>query len=223
MNGAHDLGGKHGFGPIDRSQTENFIHPWEETVFGLTLTCGMLGRWNLDQSRYARECTDPVHYLSSTYYEHWLHGLELLLLEKDLISKEELISGKASGVTPLQAATPAKATQIVNTGAPTELPAKTPCRFALNETVVVKTDNPKTHTRAPSYIKGVKGTICKLHGAHIFADEHAATGKKIPQHLYNVRFESADIWGSEAEPNSCVYVDLFEPYLMSAEKQNPSA
>ena len=67
MNGAHDLGGRHGFGPVDRSQTEDFIYPWEEKVFGLTLTCGMLGQWNLDQSRFARECTDHVHYLSSTY------------------------------------------------------------------------------------------------------------------------------------------------------------
>lgn len=70
MNSAHDLGGMHGFGPIDRSQIENFVSEWEEKVFALTLACGMLGQWNLDQSRFAREKMDPGHYLCSSYYEH---------------------------------------------------------------------------------------------------------------------------------------------------------
>ncbi len=214
MNGAHDLGGKHGFGPIDQSQTENFVHPWEESVFGLTLTCGMLGQWNLDQSRYAREKTDPAHYLSSTYYEHWLHGLEFLLVEKGLITKDELTNGKAAAKTKLKSVSPEQALQIIRSGAPTELPQKNPGRFAVNQMVVVKTNNPQSHTRAPTYIMGVKGTIHKLHGAHIFADEHAKSGNKVPEHLYNVRFEGKDIWGSDAEPNSCVYIDLFEPYLL---------
>ena len=155
MNGAHDLGGKHGFGPIDQSQEENFIHQWEETVFGLTLTCGMLGQWNLDQSRSARENTDPAEYLSSTYYEHWLHGLELLLLQKGMITEEELRSGTNAGKTNLQAVTPEQVTTIISTGAPTQLPQRTPGRFQLNQPVVVNPDNPKHHTRAPSYVKGL--------------------------------------------------------------------
>lgn len=218
MNGAHDLGGKHGFGPIDQSQQQNFIHQWEETVFGLTISCGMLGQWNLDQSRSARESTDPAHYLSSTYYEHWLHGLELLLLQNDIITEDELHNGAHPGKTNLQAVAPGKAAALISTGAPTQLPERSPGRFQLNQSVVVKTDNPKHHTRAPSYVKGIRGTITHLHGAHIYADEHAKTGKKIPEHLYTVRFEGTDIWGSAAETNSCVYVDLFEPYLISADR-----
>ncbi len=215
MNGAHDLGGKHGFGPIDQSQTENFIHQWEETVFGLTLTCGMLGQWNLDQSRFARERTDPVHYLSSTYYEHWLHGLELLLVETGMISSDELSSGIASSKTKLSAANPEIVQTIIYSGAPTQLPERTTNRFSLNQAVKVKSGNPKTHTRVPSYVKGVAGTISKLHGTHIYADEHAMSGNKVPEHLYCVRFEGEDIWGRDAEPNSCVFIDLFEPYLTS--------
>lgn len=215
MNGAHDLGGKHGFGPVDQSQTEDFIHQWEETVFGLTLTCGMLGQWNLDQSRFARESTDPVHYLASTYYEHWLHGLELLLLENEMITEHELTSGITQEKTSLDAATPERVRDILQTGAPTLLPEQAPNRFELNQTVIVKSNNPKSHTRAPSYVHGVHGTIIHLHGPHIYADEHAKSGNKVAQHLYSVRFEGRDVWGDEAEPNSCVYVDLFEPYLLS--------
>ena len=152
MNGAHDLGGRHGFGPVDRSQTEDFVHSWEETVFGLTLTCGMLGQWNLDQSRFARESTDHVHYLSSTYYEHWLHGLELLLLQNGLITEQELTSGAATVKPKLQAATPERVAEILKTGAPTSLPEQAANRFTLNQTVVVKSESPRSHTRVPSYI-----------------------------------------------------------------------
>ena len=218
MNGAHDLGGKHGFGAIDQSQTENFAHQWEETVFGLTLTCGMLGQWNLDQSRFARESTDPAHYLSSTYYEHWLHGLELLLLENGLVTAQELQSGKSGSASKFPAATPDKVQKILASGAPTLLPEKTSNKFALEQSVVVRNDHPKWHTRAPTYIKGIAGKVVKLHSAHIYADEHARSGQKTPEHLYSVRFEGADIWGQDAEPNSCVYIDLFEPYLLSLEE-----
>jgi len=218
MNGAHDLGGRHGFGPVDRSQTEDFVHSWEETVFGLTLTCGMLGQWNLDQSRFARESTDHVHYLSSTYYEHWLHGLELLLLQNGLITEQELTSGAATVKPKLQAATPERVAEILKTGAPTSLPEQAANRFTLNQTVVVKSESPKSHTRVPSYIKGVRGKITQLHGAHIYADEHARSGSKVPEHLYSVRFEGTDIWGNQAEPSSCVYVDLFEPHLLTLEE-----
>ena len=217
MHGAHDLGGKHGFGPIDKSQTENFIHEWEEKVFGLTLACGMLGQWNLDQSRFARERTDPAHYLSSTYYEHWLHGLELLLLEKGLVTEEELNNGKSEQASTLTAATPDKVKAIVNTGGPTQLVESTAKLFTLEQKVVVKNEQSKEHTRAPSYVKGVIGTIVKHHGAHIYADEHSRSGDKQAQHLYTVRFEAKDVWGSDTEGRSCIFADLFEPYLLSVE------
>ena len=214
---------RHGFGPIDQSQTEDFVHNWEERVFGLTLTCGMLGHWNLDQSRYARESTDPVHYLSSTYYEHWLHGLELLLLENKLISKDELKGSKRpTTARNSSAVSPDTAKRIVDTGAPTLLCSSKPARFQLNDTVIVRKDNTNNHTRAPSYVAGVAGKITKLHGTHIYADEHAKTGKKAPEHLYSVRFEATAIWGNSAEPKSAVYIDLFEPYLLSLDEYQQS-
>ena len=180
----------------------------------------MLGQWNLDQSRFARECTDHVHYLSSTYYEHWLHGLEQLLLQNGLITEQELTTGVSADKPTLQAATPERVTEILQTGAPTLLTERTTNRFTLNQAVVVKSENPKSHTRIPSYIKGVRGKITQLHGAHIYADEHARSGSKVAEHLYSVRFEGTDIWGNQAEPNSCVYVDLFEPYLLTLEERH---
>ena len=175
----------------------------------------MLGKWNLDQSRYARERTDPAHYLSSTYYEHWLHGLELLLVENGLLSAQELKNGISAGTPNTSPATTDKVNAILATGAPTLLQSSAVNRFALDQTVVVKNQNPKSHTRLPSYVHGAVGRVVKLHGSHIYADAHASTGDKVPQHLYCVRFEGKSVWGNDAEPNSCVYVDLFEPYLLT--------
>ena len=57
MNTAHDLGGMHGFGPINpeaESEEPVFHTEWEKRVFGLALAAGFLGKCNIDMSRYAR-------------------------------------------------------------------------------------------------------------------------------------------------------------------------
>ena len=55
MNGAHDLGGMHGFGAVDIERDEPVFHSdWERKAFALTLAAGFLGKWNIDMSRYAR-------------------------------------------------------------------------------------------------------------------------------------------------------------------------
>lgn len=93
MDGAHDLGGARGLGPIDPEPNEPvFHHEWERRAFAITLACGFLGQWNLDMSRFARERMDPQEYLDTTYYEHWIHGLELLLVEQGLLTKQEIQS-----------------------------------------------------------------------------------------------------------------------------------
>ena len=93
MNGGHDLGGMDGLGPIQaEAETEEpvFHYEWEKTAFALTLATGSLGQWNIDTSRFARERQHPVAYLSNTYYQNWLAGLETLLLEAGMVTAEEL-------------------------------------------------------------------------------------------------------------------------------------
>jgi nitrile hydratase len=91
VNGGQDLGGMHGLGPIDIEADEPVFHAeWERRVFALTLAMGARGEWNIDMSRHARENRDPVDYLSSSYYEIWLKGLEALLSERGLLDPQEL-------------------------------------------------------------------------------------------------------------------------------------
>lgn len=91
MNGIHDLGGMHGMGPIDPEKNEPvFHHEWERRAFAITLAMGATGKWNLDMSRFAREKMNPAEYLETSYYEHWLFGLETLLIENGLVTAEEI-------------------------------------------------------------------------------------------------------------------------------------
>ncbi len=222
---AHDLGGAHAVNVIDRSRTVLFAHAWEASVFGMTLACGMLKMWNLDQSRSAREQMKREHYLAGSYYEHWLHGLELLLVEHGIVSEAELRSGKSAGKESnhiiWQSVAAEQIADILSKGAPTNLPAKADPLFIIGERVRVKKiassthTNAHAHTRAPRYVQQRNGVIVHQHGAHIFPDEHAACGKKQPQHLYSVRFEARELWGEET---AAVYVDLFESYLQRASK-----
>jgi len=97
MNGGHDLGGMHGLGPIEIEPDEPVFHAeWERRAFALTLACGALGLWNIDMSRFARERMHPAHYLDTSYYEHWLHGLELLLEENGLVTGREIAEREAA-------------------------------------------------------------------------------------------------------------------------------
>ena len=91
MNGAHDLGGMHGFGPVNPESDEPVFHTqWERRCFALTLAMGAYGAWNLDATRYARETMPPGEYLTTSYYEHWLHGLERQLVDHGFLTHEEI-------------------------------------------------------------------------------------------------------------------------------------
>ena len=214
MNGAHDLGGMHGFGAIDRSVETHFPNRWEERVFGLTLACGMLGHWNLDMARFARERMAPAHYLNSTYYEHWLFGLELLLQERGLVSQDELDSGQAEGFRSFEPVAEEKISDLLRKGGPTAMIPDSDPLYRPGDQVTIINEHPHHHTRMPRYIRGCRGEVVSHHGAHIFPDTHATSGEKIPHHLYGVRFEGETLWGATgSESSTAVYVDVFEPYI----------
>src|ERR1700710_1421935 len=56
MDGAQDMGGVEGFGPVKIEPNEPLFHEsWERRVFGMTLAMAKPGGWNIDMSRSARE------------------------------------------------------------------------------------------------------------------------------------------------------------------------
>jgi nitrile hydratase subunit beta len=214
MNGAHDLGGVDGFGPVLPEPNEPKFHgAWERRAFAITLAAGMLGRWNIDMARFAREDTDPLTYLRATYYEQWLRGLERLLVERGLLTANELASGKAVGPTNLTAMPAERVPALLLKGGSAKRPDTGPPRFGIGEAVRVKNLHPRGHTRMPRYCRGKLGVIERDHGTFVLPDSHALTGEENPQRCYAVRFTAHTLWGEGASETDCVFIDLWDDYL----------
>ncbi len=223
MPGAHDLGGKAGLGPVNPAPDEPAFHDeWERRAFAITLAAGLLGQWNLDMSRQARETMEAQRYLASSYYERWLHGLELLLAEKGLLTAAEvdarLRQPSAQGsVAPTASGQSLQADAVwpaLRRGASAKMEDAGGGRFAVDERVVTRIASLSGHTRLPEYLQCRRGIIAADRGVFIFPDLHAA-GIKAPQRLYSVRFESAQLWPTDMPQSAgAVYADLFESYLM---------
>ena len=53
MDGIHDLGGMHGFGPVEREENEPPFHaPWEAAVVALMRASRAAGVYNIDEFRH---------------------------------------------------------------------------------------------------------------------------------------------------------------------------
>jgi nitrile hydratase subunit beta len=216
MNGAHDMGGVHGFGPVVPETDEPTFHAqWEGQVFALALAASRAGQWNIDMGRFARENRPPADYFAKSYYEIWLAGLETMLAGRGLVSADEIKAGRPLGEAKkvdgilLQG----NVETVFARGRPTERPASGPARFRIGDHVRAKNINPTSHTRLPRYVRGHPGVIERLHGCHVFPDTNALGKGENPQWLYTVRFDARDIWGPEADRMLKVSVDAWEPYL----------
>ena len=219
MTGAHDLGGRRGLGPIapEAEASEPLFHAeWERRAFAVTLAAAWLGRWNLDMSRHARERQHPATYLTNSYYENWLAGLETLLLETAVITAEELAlrnsAGRPGEALLARVARAGEVAAVLARGRPVTVETAQPPRFKPGDVVRARNHQPAGHTRLPRYARGRDGTVHLHHGAHLFADASAA-GVETGQHLYSVRFEALALWGSGAKGRDAVYIDLWQDHL----------
>ncbi len=216
MNGAHDMGGMQGFGPInpEPETTEPLFHAeWERPVFALTLACGMLGKWNIDMSRHARERQLPADYLANSYYKTWFAGLNTLLLDAGLATRQELETGLMSDpVSDIDAPDRDQAAKILIKGGPTLMDTPIAPDFQVGDHVRVINSHPEGHTRMPRYVRGRVGVIDHYNGVHVFADANAL-GQRVGEPQYSVRFSARELWGNDAAAADGVYLDLWQPYL----------
>jgi nitrile hydratase beta subunit len=222
VNGAHDLGGMHGYGPVVLEPDEPVFHAeWERRAFALTVAMGGWGRWNLDMSRHAREQMPPAEYLATSYYEHWLWGLEQLLERHGFLARAEVAERVREGAEPTGAAVPPRAGALRPADVPrllrnrraARLDDPVPPKFKAGDAVMARNINPTGHTRIPRYVRGRRGVVDRDHGVFVFPDTNAAgTGRK-PQHVYSVAFPARELWGPDARANDAVYVDLWDDYL----------
>lgn len=218
MKGVHDLGGKPGFGRVDRSGAEIVFHDrWEAKVFAMVGAGSAAGAWfNTDRFRHAVERIDPEAYLTHGYYGRWLGGVETLLAEAGIVSQEEItVRAIARGASrnELVAAQPLSSPdpmgQLPSSIGSDRAITKAP-EFKVGDQVRSLVNAASHHTRLPEYAMGKRGEIVMHHNGWVFPDTNAHGKGESPKHLYTVKFSSEVLWG---RPGFSVCVDLFEPYL----------
>jgi nitrile hydratase subunit beta len=84
----HDRGGWPDAGPIDRA--EHAYSMWEkrtDAIRGVLVAKRII---RTDELRRAIESIDSAQYERLSYYERWITGVEALLIEKGLLTREEI-------------------------------------------------------------------------------------------------------------------------------------
>ena len=88
MNRIHDRGGVPDDTPIDMREHE--IMDWERRVDAVHAVLGDKGLRGTDQMRRAIESLSEDQYKAMSYYERWTAALEILVIEKGIMTKSEI-------------------------------------------------------------------------------------------------------------------------------------
>jgi nitrile hydratase beta subunit len=215
VNGVHDMGGMHGFGPVAPEPNEPVFHgDWEARVLALNRALGYARAWNIDMSRAAIEKLPPDSYLTRSYYAKWALRMERLLLDLELVDADEIAAGRSlrPGKALSRKLNAADVAQALTRGSYGREP-RAPARFKAGERVRTRNIHPATHTRLPRYARGRVGIIECVRGYQVFPDSAAIGQGENPQWLYTLLFEGRELWGESGDPNLKVSIEAFEPYL----------
>lgn len=88
----NDVGGTQGFPPVAVQELDErpFTADWEAHVFAMNRALIGAGTYDLDEFRDAVERMPPQDYLAASYYERWLAAITTLLVEKGVLTQDEL-------------------------------------------------------------------------------------------------------------------------------------
>ncbi len=107
MDGVHDLAGVQGFGKVPHTVNADigptFHAEWEHLPYSLMFAgVAELGAFSVDEVRYVVERMEPRHYMMTPpYYERYVIGVATLMVEKGILTQEELESLAGGGPFPL--------------------------------------------------------------------------------------------------------------------------
>ncbi len=88
MAGVHDMGGRPSDDLIDQT-----THEWADWEYMTNALVGVLRSHdlvNVDELRRGIESMAPEEYEASSYYERWSASLETLLVEKGVLTSEDI-------------------------------------------------------------------------------------------------------------------------------------
>ena len=216
MSGIHDMGGVPGYGRVEPEEDEPVFHSeWEGRIFGLVISVkdGL--------SRPRLESLDPNEYLSG-YYRRWMLALERGLIDRGLLSAEELEARTEyfhnhPGASPTRNVDP-ELTERVHTDMYRQRQVRrTPVRppaFVVGDRVRARRIQHGGHTRLPRYVQGKRGVIRAIYAAYDVPDENPGeTRLRRPSTSTASGFEGPDVWGASAESGTALYIDMWEGYL----------
>jgi nitrile hydratase subunit beta len=219
VDGIHDMGGMHGFGPAAFPGGDEAYHErWEPRVFAMSTLVGIDGLGS-GSGRAIREEMPPEEYLRATYYERWLFSTEERLLRKGAIAPgevEQWLERLRSGEQPAVSSDPRQAerARAVCLKEPEPLPQPDEAAFAVGDLVRVRRMRPVGHTRCPRYARGATGVVERVQGVDVFPDIGPYDGPPAP--VYSVVFASEDLFGPSEEGAWTIRLDLYESYLEAA-------
>ncbi|WP_436348491.1 nitrile hydratase subunit beta [Natronorubrum sp. FCH18a] len=230
MNGIHDMGGMHGFGPVETADSAAFHGEWEKQLFAVDKLLKYDSVYRVDEKRHAIERMAPATYLEASYFERWTAGIETLLLEKGVVSEAELEARLESQTQEADGGDG----DTAETDGPTVEQVRATFRrdssfdadpvepaFEEGDEVVVRNDHPDGHTRCPRYVRRACGTVDRVCGTYDVPDE-VAHGTDAAEPLYSIEFEAAELWNDDTDADS-VSVDLWERYLEPAGTETPTS
>lgn len=214
MNGVHDMGGMHGFGPVATDDDGPFHHDWEETFHALQRILGSHGLYTGDEHRALRERMAPAEYLRAGYYEQRLLPIEWLLIEAGVLEEGAVDARIESGDGVPERVDSALVDQVrasIASNSSFECGSREPA-FEPGDAVVVRNIHPDGHTRCPRYVRRAEGVVEDCHGSQRYPDE-SVDGETVGAPLYSVRFTAREVWGEDHSETDTLVLQLWEPYL----------
>jgi nitrile hydratase subunit beta len=88
MARTHDMGGRETAEPLNLQ--EHALADWEVVTDAVSVALGAKGLRTTDELRRAMEDMPSEEYLALSYYERWARGTEQLLVEKGVLTRDEI-------------------------------------------------------------------------------------------------------------------------------------
>lgn len=231
----HYIGGIEGLEPSS-FEKRVFVQSWEERIFGIHVAMMALSNhlkaattvptqfksfWTWGHLRKGAEGLNPFDYFKYRYYEKWLGGISGFFVESGYVSEEELDAKTAAYLKDLEAPLPQgvepaiddQVMEYLRVGDSPKCDVTVRPKFKLGDVVTVRNPPPVDHCKLPGYLRTKQGVVVESYeGAYSY---YFPTGDGVgdPMPIYNVKFDSHDIWGDLSEPKTWIYVQIFEAYL----------
>ena len=153
----------------------------------------------VDELRRAIESIPPKDYETMSYYERWITAIETLIIEKGLLTRDEIDRRVETSRLP--------DTCRKNRMEP---------QFKPGDRVRIRVDYPARHFRTPGYIRARPAPSRPCMALFAIRKRSPMVVTVAKQFLYLVCFEQTHVWGAYPASPDKLYIDIYEPWLEPA-------